>query len=148
VAGKVDPQLCAQVAEKIVEAMRATTDLDQVRYLAESLFALKQVESVDNPQTVVQLLKHPLAVMPIQKEAQTKTPIFEQPFARMPIQSDVGKGKKEPQTVMHCLLAYLGRGLQQKPFPDLQSFVDWARAHPEVELDLESPPELRNLNSP
>lgn len=86
-----------------------------------------QTESADNPQIVVDFLKQPLAVMPLQRND------FFDPDTR----------ENYPPSLMRCLLAYLGRGLRQEPFPDLQSFVDWAKTHPELELDLESPPEPR-----
>ena len=117
-AEKIDPKLSAPVAEKIVEAMRATTDPYQLSSLAQGLFDLKQVQSADNPQIVVNLLKQPLAVMPLQ----------------FGFRVDDDTKKKYPRTLMGCLLAYLGRGLRKEPFPDLQSFVDWAKAHPEVDV--------------
>ena len=126
-AGKIDPKLSAKVAEKIVEAMRTTNNPSHLSSLARSLFELRQVQSVDRPQIVVNLLKQPLAVMRIQSNS---------------------RETKYPRTWTGCLLAYLGHGLRKEPFPDLQSFLVWAKAHPEVDLDLESPPELRMAISP
>jgi hypothetical protein len=127
-AGKIDPKLSAEGAEKIVEAMRATTAPSQLSSLARGLFDLRQVQSVDRPQIVVNSLKQPLAVMPL---------LFDYTYE---------SEKKYPRTLMGCLLAYLGRGLRKEPFPDLESFFLWAKAHPDVDLDLESPPELRMTN--
>jgi hypothetical protein len=62
--------------------------------------------------------------------------LFKQPIAVMPLRE-----QKYPPTLMDCLLAYLGRGLRKEPFPDLKSLFVWAKAHPEIDLDLESPPE-------
>jgi hypothetical protein len=127
-AAKVDPKLTALLAEKIVEAMRATTDPYQLSSLAQGLFDLKEVQSVGSPQIAVDLLKQPLAVMPLS------------------LSYFIATGKEYPRTLMDCLLAYLGRGLRKEPFPDLQSFFVWAKAHPEADLDLESPPKLRVTN--
>jgi len=125
-AGNIDAKLSVPLAEKVVKAMQATSDPYRLRYLAEGLFCLKQVDSVENPQVVVDLLKQPLAVMPVQFRLRLDDPT---------------ETRHQP-SVMGSLLAYLGRGLRKEPFPDLEAFVDWANAHPEIGLDLETPPEL------
>jgi hypothetical protein len=118
---KIDPKLTTQGAERIVERMGSTTDPFELSSLAERLSDLKHVEFADNAQNVVHLLNHPLAVMPL------LVPPDE-------------FGMKDPRNVMDCLLAFLGRGLRKEPFPNLQSFVDWANAHPNANLDLERAP--------
>jgi hypothetical protein len=123
-AGKNDPKLAAPLAEKLVEAMRVTTDANQLRALAQGLFDLKNIQSVSSPQTVVSLLKQPRAVMPLLEFSAVYRP-----------------HQEYPRSLMDCLLAYLGRGLRKEPFPDLQSFLSWAKAHSEADLDLDSPPE-------
>jgi hypothetical protein len=122
---KIDPKLAATLAEKLVEAMWATTNPDQLNAFALGLSHLRQVESVDKPQIVVDVLKQPLAVMPLQLGY-----------------PDIMENK-DPRTLIECLLAHLGTRLRKEPFPDLQSLFDWAKAHPEVDLDFESPPQIR-----
>ena len=105
---KLDPEFSAALADQLVAAMLGTTDYDQLRSFAQCLSKLKKVEFVNDPQSVVQLLKRPLAAA-------------------------------ENGYVLNSLAGYLGRGLQGKPFPDLQSLIHWANANPQVALNLDGP---------
>ena len=125
-APNVPAAATTEAAGVIVQKMTETSDPQMWRVYARCLYDLDKAGAIDDAQLLVDLIKHPLSIVP--------TVTDESVFF-----STGHTGRAYPKTVMHCLLHRLGRGLRDRPFLTLKSFLDWAADHPNANLRLTTP---------